>query len=261
MRAWHGISFDPEKLGKSQYEYYTEELQKDLEVVEDKQRYIETYTKYLYDWLYTESTCLSWFITGPANFPVARNQKRMDSARNKYLKFREVRTKILKASNRVNLDIYEELEQNKEQLKNLKERQQYYKDINKSKILKSGKDIPQELQEWISYGCIPTFEITSLRNKIKTKKQRIKDLEKKIYLKENVENETYKVTEDYTIIKNYEIDRLQILFNDRPDKDTIGLLKSCGFRWSPKNTAWQRQLTTNALWSLERFEAKYKEEV
>lgn len=30
-------------------------------------------------------------------------------------------------------------------------------------------------------------------------------------------------------------------------------LKSSGFRWSPKNKAWQRQLTSNALGAAKRL--------
>ena len=40
--------------------------------------------------------------------------------------------------------------------------------------------------------------------------------------------------------------RLQILFDGKPDEETRAALKSNGFRWSPKNQAWQRQLTRNA---------------
>jgi hypothetical protein len=29
-------------------------------------------------------------------------------------------------------------------------------------------------------------------------------------------------------------------------------MKSNGFKWSPSNTAWQRQLTSNAFWGLWR---------
>jgi len=250
--AWRGISFDPEKLAEREYNIYSQELKDDLEIVEDKERYIETYRKYLYDWLYTESTCMSWFITGPANFPVERNRKRMEFAMNKYNKFREVRTKILTATKRINLTVYEELEQNKEQMKNLKERQQYYKDINKSKILQNN-DIPEPLKEWTSYKCIPAFEMTSIRNKIKTREQRIKDLEKKIYLKENEDNPVIFKNDNLEVVKNYQDDRLQLLFSDKPSAETIKILKSKGFRWSPKNSAWQRQLTANAIYSFKFF--------
>ena len=48
------------------------------------------------------------------------------------------------------------------------------------------------------------------------------------------------------IVRNLEADRLQILFDEKPDEETRSALKSNGFRWSPRYSAWQRQLTPNA---------------
>lgn len=48
------------------------------------------------------------------------------------------------------------------------------------------------------------------------------------------------------IVRNLEADRLQILFDEKPDEETRAALKSNGFRWSPRYSAWQRQLTPNA---------------
>lgn len=45
---------------------------------------------------------------------------------------------------------------------------------------------------------------------------------------------------------NYEENRIQIKHNHKPDAATIQALKSNGFRWSPSNGAWQRQLTNAA---------------
>ena len=46
---------------------------------------------------------------------------------------------------------------------------------------------------------------------------------------------------------NAEANRLQILFEEKPDAATREELKSNGFRWSPKAEAWQRQLTDNTV--------------
>lgn len=50
----------------------------------------------------------------------------------------------------------------------------------------------------------------------------------------------------FEVIENKEIMRLQLVFNEKPDADTRLILKRNGFRWSPKNGSWQRQLTQNA---------------
>lgn len=51
------------------------------------------------------------------------------------------------------------------------------------------------------------------------------------------------------IVKNFSEDRLQIIFPNKPDSETILKLKSNGFRWSPIFMAWQRQLTSNAYYA------------
>ena len=48
------------------------------------------------------------------------------------------------------------------------------------------------------------------------------------------------------IVRNLEADRLQIIFDEKPDEEMRAKLKSNGFRWSPRYGAWQRQLTQNA---------------
>lgn len=56
-----------------------------------------------------------------------------------------------------------------------------------------------------------------------------------------------------TLVWNYREDRLQILFDKIPEDSMRRKLKSSGFRWSPKNKAWQRQLTSNALGAAKRL--------
>ncbi|MGX9120295.1 hypothetical protein ACWTU6_27070 [Mesorhizobium sp. BHbsci] len=48
------------------------------------------------------------------------------------------------------------------------------------------------------------------------------------------------------IVKNFDLDRVQILFGGRPDAETITALKRSGWNWSPRNSAWQRKLTDAA---------------
>ena len=50
-----------------------------------------------------------------------------------------------------------------------------------------------------------------------------------------------------TIVYNYDEDRLQILFDAVPDSDMRTKLKGNAFKWPPRNQAWQRQLTQNAV--------------
>lgn len=49
----------------------------------------------------------------------------------------------------------------------------------------------------------------------------------------------------YTYKEDPDQMRVQLIFDAKPDEETRDLLKSYGFRWSPRNAAWQRQLTEN----------------
>ena len=53
---------------------------------------------------------------------------------------------------------------------------------------------------------------------------------------------------------NNERDRLQLFFDERPDKEKCVVLKRSGFHWSPTEDAWQRQLTDNAIYSAGRID-------
>lgn len=48
---------------------------------------------------------------------------------------------------------------------------------------------------------------------------------------------------------NVKDNRLQLFFDDKPDGKIRDELKANGFRWSPKASAWQRQLTSNAIYA------------
>lgn len=46
----------------------------------------------------------------------------------------------------------------------------------------------------------------------------------------------------YTVVRNFELNRLQLKFPGKPAESVRRLLKSNGFRWSPTEGAWQRML-------------------
>ena len=54
------------------------------------------------------------------------------------------------------------------------------------------------------------------------------------------------------MVENTELMRLQLIFEDKPDEEIRDILKRNGFKWSPKNVCWQRQLTGNAKYSLKQ---------
>lgn len=56
----------------------------------------------------------------------------------------------------------------------------------------------------------------------------------------------------YRLVENTEINRIQILFDAKPDADTRAILKRNGFRWAPSQDAWQRHLNENGRYALRR---------
>ena len=98
---------------------------------------------------------------------------------------------------------------------------------------------------------------------IKNKEQRLKELERKEASRveaETIGNNTNEFQiEGAKILLNFEENRLQIIYDSKPDEATRDKLKHNGFKWAPSQGAWQRQLTNNALWSTERlFSIKLK---
>lgn len=91
----------------------------------------------------------------------------------------------------------------------------------------------------------PDYEMASLRGKIKRIQARLSELDK---LEAAAAQPAASICFDGgEIVRNADLNRLQILFDDIPDPATRTALKSHGFRWSPSNKAWQRQLTDNAI--------------
>ena len=62
----------------------------------------------------------------------------------------------------------------------------------------------------------------------------------------------------FQVERNAEINRLQLKFDGKPDENTRSILKSNGFRWSPREGAWQRQLGGNSEYGLNRVIEKLK---
>lgn len=62
----------------------------------------------------------------------------------------------------------------------------------------------------------------------------------------------------FKIERNNDINRLQLKFDGKPDANTRRILKSNGFRWSPREGAWQRQLNANSERSLKKVNEELK---
>ena len=90
----------------------------------------------------------------------------------------------------------------------------------------------------------PSWALSNNNAEIRRIKTRIQSL--------SVNKETLYTSWDFAGGKaeiNIKDNRLQLFFEEKPDSKIRDELKANGFRWSPKASAWQRQLNSNAMYA------------
>ena len=113
-------------------------------------------------------------------------------------------------------------------------------------------EIVQRAVDFISeYNAKVKKPIITARNKFFSLPETARKVREKLAIIKEQENRELPF-EGGLLVWNYGEDRLQILFDRIPEDAKRKELKSSGFRWSPKNKTWQRQLTPNALSAAKR---------
>lgn len=262
-RAHNWTSFSPDKRAASECAYFDEIMQ---EFAGNEQVQAKFERLFLLS-LAAKSRCASSMITGPARFPVARQERA--SARE-----HKISGEMLAYIDRVRAAIKKEayyaehpearpvmagdsdaVERLREKLANLEKIQAQMVAANKA-IRKGDRaalvavlgneeraDAVTVKRGWWGNGFAP-FELTNNNAKIKATRERIAELEKR---KATVAKDI--VINGVRVLENTEAMRLQLFFNGKPAPEVIALLKSKGFKWSPSNMAWQRMLNNNAIYS------------
>lgn len=102
-----------------------------------------------------------------------------------------------------------------------------------------------------------SFSLSNNNAQIKATQQRLKQLEKPKTNSSGAEanNRWHQGYKGGRIVENASNNRLQIIFEGKPDEATRAALKANGFKWAPSQGAWQRQLTDNARWAMDRMVA------
>ncbi|MGK9452295.1 DUF3560 domain-containing protein [Acidithiobacillus caldus] len=88
----------------------------------------------------------------------------------------------------------------------------------------------------------PPYALSNNQANIRRIEERIKGLEKAASLEDRTTEFAWG-----TVRENKEINRIQFLFEEKPDNAVRDLMKKSGFRWAPSEGAWQRQWTGNAV--------------
>jgi len=240
-------------------------------IEEEFKRYKRNYVERERDILAKRSRLLSWNITGRANFPVRQQEKREASYRKaveeslewdekakdailrKLRKYREQKA-IEEAGGEVNyyLKQAEELQKELERMKEVNKiiRKKKLSDEEKVKILVNEYGLSKKeaveraiTGDYMKRKGYRDFELTSIRNKIKRLKEKAKETEIK---SEKSGTETIIEKEGVKGIINWDADRIQIIFNEKPSDEIRSKLKKHGFRWSPKWKAWQRKINKDS---------------
>lgn len=276
--AYTWSSFDPEIRGETDIMLYGEELHNDLQLMpeEERETYITAYRQKLSAQLSALSRCANPMVTGRSGFDYNRQEKTTRNYQNRYEEFRDWRQKVLTSVKR------------KQEVARPKEEKQEKVWQTLRRDIKNSADTIHEIDSGQCRGYNRALFVSSILNKVSTlanhgeveivrravdfiseynarvKKPVITPRNKFFQLPELAERMREKLKavqnrenkevpfEGGTLVWNYGEDRLQILFDRIPEDSRRKELKSSGFRWSPRNKAWQRQLTSNALSAAKR---------
>ena len=278
-RSGQMISMDPERWGENMLDSMEVSLSEFLaqlpEEVRDEyeDRYIEKYK----EWLYAQSRCFSQMVTGAGGWTAAtfRRHKKTNAAEHAaYERLQAWKEKVIKRCNRQQrLTGWAEVERLQEKLDELTRLQEMMKEANR--IIRSKKLAEVEkVDEIVALGISEVEAIALMDGKgwcgvgfapfqLSNNSARIRDTERKLkqhqYMAEKEDGET---TYEWGMLRrDYSEERYRLVFEGKPSKPVIDLLKGHGFKWSPKNEAWQRQITPNATYTLERLVLPKLEEI
>lgn len=228
-----------------------------------------------------EARMPSWMITGGGNFNIRKKEKQ-NRARESFWSeygslFDENNYYFKKIENIItNKTIYsddalaiEKLEAKIESLKELQEKMKavnYYYRKNKKlegcELLTSEElrkiKINMEIHTWDN-APFAQYELTNNNQNIHRLEDRLSTLKK---LKERASQQTenkYIQIEGLKVVEDGTDMRIRLIFDEIPNENIRSKLKYHGFKWSPKNNAWQRQLTTNGIYSTKKLLEELKE--
>lgn len=232
-----------------------------------------------------DSRCMSWFIVGPARFPVDRNAKRMAWADNAYGVARDHIAAARKAVERVafphgapggpiradNPDapalIRAEIETRKASHAAMKAANAAIRSVKGEDVEamvqavvdatgwreSTARKCVVPAQAWMGRG-FPAYALSGELAEIKRLEARLATIEA------NRERGTVERTHNTTagalrVVENGDAARIQLFFDGKPDAATRGLLKSSGWRWAPSEGAWQRHLNNGGRYAASRVVA------
>lgn len=229
-----------------------------------------------------DSRCMSWFVVGPARFPVDRNRKKMDWADNAYSAVRDHAAAARKAVERIafphglpggpiradNPDAPDLIRAEIEKRKAVHAQMKAANAVIRSTKGQEPDARVQALvdatgwreatartcifpaQSWMGQG-FAAYQLSGQLAEIKRLEIRLANIERNRELG-NVERTHNTTAGALRVVENGEAARIQLFFNGKPDAATRDLLKREGFRWAPSEGAWQRHLNNGGRYAVFR---------
>ncbi|WP_281322762.1 zincin-like metallopeptidase domain-containing protein [Flavobacterium aestivum] len=275
--AYTGTSFSPEKRAENEQKGYVQFMEhvweQQMKIAEKNDllsvfeerflRFKEGYLSHTLAYLKSRHGLFSTMIAGSSNFPVARMRKKnavVDSRLNALVEYgkkyqnlfaKELKPVIIKTGSQTALSQLE--------IKLKKEEEQHQRTLDFNAVMRKKISDEQKKDELLKKGFSQDFidkayksGFTTLGSYVSTNAlARIRNLKAQIELEKklNVKKEEGNKEKDFDggkVVWNYDINRLQLLFEDKPNEAIRTALKRSGlaFKWSPKEGAWQRQLNT-----------------
>ena len=280
VRSGQMISMDPERWGENMLDSLEIGLQEFLDKLPEEVRddYEDRYIAKYKEWLYAQSRCFSQMITGAGGWNAAtirRHEKTNAAEHAAYERLQAWCEKVIKRCNRQErLTGWAEVERLQEKIDTLKESQEKMKAANK--IIRSKKLAEVEkVDELMALGfneqhALKLFEpdfcgrIGFADYALKNNLAKIKDAEVKLKRHQAIAERATEGDEEHQydwgkLVICFDDERYRFFFDGKPEQFVINLLKLHGFKWSPANQAWQRQITPNARWAVKDFIKRMEE--
>ena len=278
-RSGQMISMDPDRWGENMLDSMEVSLSEFLAKLPEEVRdeYEDKYIDKYKEWLYAQSRCFSQMVTGAGGWTAAtfrRHEKTNAAEHAAYERLQAWAEKVIKRCNRQQrLTGWAEVERLQEKLDELTRLQEMMKGANR--IIRSKKLAEVEKVDELSALGFSDQQAMDLMNgdgwwgagfapfQLSNNSAKIRDTERKLKQHQNMaEKEDSEMTYEWgTLRRDYSEERYRLVFDGKPSKPVIDLLKGHGFKWSPKNEAWQRQITPNATYTLERLVLPKLEEI
>ncbi len=221
-----------------------------------------------------EAMCPSVMICGAGNFPTRKKQKQNQARENYWNEYGSLfeednyymkKIRNLLTNKVIASDDELAIEKLEAKIDKLSEQQDIMKRANawyrKNKTMVGFEDLRDEdakrmdnriLESWYKTPYA-SFELTNNNANIKRLKERVESIKKLKERAEQKEESKYIQVDGLEVVEDSTDMRIRIIFDDIPSAETRDLLKHNGFKWSPKNNAWQRQLTSNGIYATKRF--------